>query len=311
MQRTTSLSDTIFEDDAETFERESESSSMEEEQYDNFAAMDDYDADGNDYDGDRDENDDEVSDDEFDFIGGNNHVHLDRAFDMNDDMKYCRLQENLYQSTFSLECLQDSRDIGSFLDNMPQYAESDITMVKLLHFRRKAKLSRTSGKELLSLLRALNPSLSIPDDWRSITRYVQKKCSFLDANTIRHVEPWPVHWRLDTWSQRTPPPAPREIICRDPLELLCLKCVDPTLQFINGGDIQFSYLEETLHDGTPCASNLMSSLWAKQTEREIKAIHPDGILFPIVVYADGVALGLRNKVRYYAIGMFYYTLRVT
>ena len=187
VQRTTSLSDTIFEDDAETFERESESSSMEEEQYDNFAAMDDYDADGNDYDGDRDENDDEVSDDEFDFIGGNNHVHLDRAFDMNDDMKYCRLQENLYQSTFSLECLQDSRDIGSFLDNMPQYAESDITMVKLLHFRRKAKLSRTSGKELLSLLRALNPSLSIPDDWRSITRYVQKKCQVWVKNTVENL----------------------------------------------------------------------------------------------------------------------------
>ena len=220
-----------------------------------------------------------------------------RAFDLDDDMMYCRLQENLYASIFNLESLQDSHDINSFLGNMPHYAEEDVTMAKLLHFRKKAKLSRTSGKKLLTLLKAMNPSLSIPDDWRSVTRHVTTKCSFLDANTIRHIEPWPAHWCMDRWSQRMLAPEPREIICRDPLELLCLKCVDPTLQFINGGDIQYSYVEETLHDGTPCASNLMSSQWAKQTESEIKAIHPDGILFPLVVYADGVSLGLRNKVR--------------
>ena len=97
---------------------------MEEEEYDTFAACDDNDADDIQHEG---------SDDETDCIAGGNHAHLDHAFDMNDDMKYCRLQENLYQST----------------------------MVKLLHFRQKTKLSRTSGKELITLLRAVNPSLSI------------------------------------------------------------------------------------------------------------------------------------------------------
>ena len=37
--------------------------------------------------------------------------------------------------------------------------------------------------------------------------------------------------------------------------------------------------------------DVMSSDWAKEAQAEIHKIDPNGILLPIILYSDGVALG--------------------
>ena len=65
-------------------------------------------------------------------------------------------------------------------------------------------------------------------------------------------------------------PSEVELIGRDPLEQLAYKLVDPTLQYLHASGISYSYVEESLEDGTPCHSNLMSLSWAQHTEADIK-----------------------------------------
>jgi len=51
--------------------------------------------------------------------------------------------------------------------------------------------------------------------------------------------------------------------------------------------IRFNYKRETLENGEVCYSNLMSSSYAKNSEREIKQLHIKGIFCPLIVYSDG------------------------
>ena len=95
----------------------------------------------------------------------------------------------------------------------------------------------------------------------------------------------------------TPPPV--ELIARDLIELVAYKMVCPTTMYVNADHVQLEAFAEELYDGTnyfPCHSDLMTSPWAKSTQAAIHARDPQGILVPIVTYADGVALGLRSKV---------------
>jgi hypothetical protein len=170
-------------------------------------------------------------------------------------------------------------------------------MARLIAFKRKAGLSRDAGNELLTLIKSFNPSVQIPNDWRRIQRHVVKKCKYLKETTLRRLIEYPASWRFDLWSEPgSTAPGPREIIARDPLQLIAQKLVCPTTQFINVDRIQYEYKPEFLDDGTPCVTNLMSSEWAKWTSEEIKGYNTDGILIPIINYVDGVSLGLRNKV---------------
>ena len=62
---------------------------------------------------------------------------------------------------------------------------------------------------------------------------------------------------------------------------------------------QLEYKKEALLGGEVCHSNLMSSNYAKCTELNIKSLHLSGLLLPLIVYSDAVAMGLmglRSKV---------------
>ncbi len=83
-----------------------------------------------------------------------------------------------------------------------------------------------------------------------------------------------------------------DLIGRDPIELIAYKLVDPTLMFLFKNELQFEYKSESLDDGTIRYSNSMSSEYAKWTEKNKRSIHSNNILIPIILYSDGVALGL-------------------
>jgi hypothetical protein len=91
-------------------------------------------------------------------------------------------------------------------------------------------------------------------------------------------------------------PVDIELIGRNPIALVAYKLVDPTLMYIHMDSLQWEYQEETLSDGTPCHTNMMSSDYAKYTQEEIREHDAAGYLIPLQVYADGVSLGARNKV---------------
>jgi hypothetical protein len=154
---------------------------------------------------------------------------------------------------------------------------------------------------LLRLIRSYSRSdLEVPADWRTVKRYVDKKSDILKAYTLRRVVPWPESFRMDLFDEPGQQrPLGVNLIARDLLELVALKLVCPTTQFINASEVQYEYASESLRDGTPCTSNLMSSNFAKYSERTIKEYNPEGLLIPIITYSDGVALGVRNKVLLY------------
>jgi hypothetical protein len=214
-----------------------------------------------------------------------------------DDMKYCKIQETLYNTSFSLDSLQKSTDLQSFVDLLPPYTAEDSMIASLLAFQKKAGLSRECGNELLSLINSFNPQTHVPSDWRTITSKVSKNCEHLAGTTLRRTVSWPASFKMHLFDEPGhDTPVAIELIARDPLELIAYKLVCPTTQYINKEQYQYSYVAETLDDGTTCHSNLMSSNFAKYSEQVIKGYNPAGILIPIVTYADGVCLGVRNKV---------------
>lgn len=214
------------------------------------------------------------------------------------DLKYCYLQEEMYRQSYSLDALFQSRDLASFLELLPHpFPDKDIAICWLVAFKNSVHLSREGGNQLLHLLNFFAPNAPIPDDWRSILNVVRKKCRCLEGTTLKRTVPWPVSWNMDRYEECGNTKLPEiELTARDPLELLASMLVDPILQYINKDELQYESREETLSDETPCTSGIMSSSFAKYSEREIRAKDPNGILIPIIVYADGVGLGLRNMV---------------
>ena len=115
-------------------------------------------------------------------------------------------------------------------------------------------------------------------------------------NVLRKKIYCPRSFRMNSFKEMSGMKSYVELIGRDPLELIAYKLVDPTLMFLFKDDIQFEYKKETLLGGEVCFSNLMSSNYAKCTESNIKSLHSSGLLLPLIVYSDGVAMGLRSKV---------------
>jgi hypothetical protein len=213
------------------------------------------------------------------------------------DLKYCRLQEDLYKDCFSLPSLH-TKNFKDFLEFLPQYSEADTALAALLRFKKQAGLSRESGNQLLKLLKTFTPSVPVPSDWRSVNRHVDQKCALLKDTTLRKVVPWPESFSMHLFDEpgHLCPPAGVELLARDLLELIALKLVCPTTQYVNATEMQYDYTPEFLADGTPCTTNLMSSNFAKYSEEIIRTHNPKGVLVPIITYSDGVALGVRNKV---------------
>lgn len=223
--------------------------------------------------------------------------HFDTEGDVQNEMKYCRLQEQVYRQSFGLAALHDSVNFESFVALFAGVTPEDEVMCKLVSFRNKVSLTREAGNELLTMMGDMQPDIELPRDWRSVLRHVALKSKHLGATTLRRVVPWPQSWNMGAFNEGgCKPPAEIEIIARDPLELVAQALVDPTIQYIHCDDCVYEYTPQTLEDGTPCWSSIMSSEFAKHTQAAIRARHTEGILIPVVTYADGVSLGLRNKV---------------
>lgn len=243
--------------------------------------------------------DDELADEYFD-PSDDEEDHLLREGEVVEDgpLQYIRIQENIYKNFFDYECLTESDDFQSFLRMLPRQTPRDVFFSDMKYFHEKGGLSRSSGQELIDIMgKYAAEEVRVPQSWRTIMRHFEKKYSFVNDRTLREVVPFPESFRMDLFDEPGHPvPAPIELIARDPLELIALKLVDPTLMYLRRDDIQFNYVRQTLEDGTHCITDLMTSEWARNTELEVRELNPNGILIPMITYADGVHMGLRNNV---------------
>lgn len=81
---------------------------------------------------------------------------------------------------------------------------------------------------------------------------------------------------------------------RDPIELIGYLLVDPILQFYWKEHI--SYDAKHVYAGEErVIKDLMSTVWANESEHEMRSANSiNDVLIPVILYADGVALGLNN-----------------
>ena len=211
-------------------------------------------------------------------------------------LTYLSLQENLFKSSYCIDALRHSTDIYDFIIRLPKLNEKDAVYNKLLKFSNKTKLSIESSRELMDVIRAFKPTISVPSDIRVTKNFLMKKCDFMLNNLMRKTVAWPTDWNISSYKQLGGIPAAVNIIALDPYEVLAYKLCDPVLQFLYKDHIKYRYFSTELADGTKCWSHFMSSEYAKCTEEEVKSYNNEAILIPLIVYSDGVALGQRNKV---------------
>ena len=211
-------------------------------------------------------------------------------------LTYINLQEEFCKTSFSVDALRNSTSFYDFISRIPKSSERDAVYNKLLKFSTKINLSVQNSRELMDLIKAFKPQISVPSDIRVTKRFLLSKCKFMLNNLMKKTVEWPSDWNMSTYTQLGGVPNCVKIIAIDPYEVVAYKFCDPVLQFLYQDHIKYNYFATELQDGTDCWSHFMSSKYAKYTEEEMKSYNTDGILIPLFVYSDGVALGLRQKV---------------
>jgi hypothetical protein len=214
----------------------------------------------------------------------------------NDTLKYAHLQEEFYNSSYSSGALRYSTNFDDFISRLPSYDNKDEVYNKLLQFSNETRLSKSNSIKLMELIRSFKPQIPVPSDIRVTKRFLLRKCKFMMNNLLRKTVDWPLEWNMSEYEQLGYVPEAVKVIALDPYEVVAYKLCDPILQFLYKDHIKYNYFSTTLDDGTKCWSHFMSSEYAKYTEEEVKSYNPDAILLPLIIYNDGVALGLRQKV---------------
>ena len=101
---------------------------------------------------------------------------------------------------------------------------------------------------------------------------------------------------MDLWTDKASKPSPVMLRYKDPIELISYQLVDPIIQFGWKDHIKFRYDERRNENGERVISDMMTTDCTKETEKWIREdLHPDGVLLPMILYTDGVAVGFGNN----------------
>ena len=206
---------------------------------------------------------------------------------------YKKLQEVFYDKSYGVDAL-GAMNLESFIEAVSTSSNhnmSDILLLKLYAFGRKCKLSRSTGDALLELIRLFKPCEELPKSWKTVVSNFKKR-----TQHYRYVEKsigWPSSWEMESWKISGQKPDEIIVRARDPLEMLSYLAVDPTIQFSWKEHVHYDTFSMTdISTGENYVGDLMSSSWAKNTERVIRQEkNPEGKLMPCLLYHDGVAMG--------------------
>jgi hypothetical protein len=101
---------------------------------------------------------------------------------------------------------------------------------------------------------------------------------------------------MKKWNcNNAPPPEEVEIRIRDPMELIADQCVNPIIHFLWKEHVHINYHIKRNSNNEDVYCDIMSSEWARKTLEDIQSFDPNGLLLPIILYADGVSIGMNGK----------------
>ena len=217
------------------------------------------------------------------------------------NLDYIKFQHKLYSEIFGIKALQ-SENIQEFKDNLANFENKKILILRIYLLAKSANMSRNNGDDFLELINDIMkygysnsevPKL-IPNSWKSITRFINQQTSFYtcEKTTI----PFPEHWEMNKWNcNNAPPPEEVEIRIRDPMELIADQCVNPIIHFLWKEHVHINYHIKRNSNNEDVYCDIMSSEWARKTLEDIQIFDPNGLLLPIILYADGVSIGMNGK----------------
>ena len=210
-------------------------------------------------------------------------------------LAYRHYQTNLYKQIFGINALE-SLDIQQFKMCLEDFEPKRFDTLKCYLFAKSCNMSRANGDELLQLIRHFPPSsdLCLPKTWKSVTRAISDQTKFYNC----HMEtiPFPSHWEMDKWDIKNGS-CPEKVVIRvrDPLELIADQCVNPIIHFLWKDYVHIDCYSKTNNRNEKVFCDIMSSEWARKTLEEIREIDPNGLLLPLLFYADGVSIGMNGK----------------
>ena len=79
------------------------------------------------------------------------------------------------------------------------------------------------------------------------------------------------------------------------MELIADQCVNPIIHFLWKDHVHIDYHKVTNSNNEDVYCDIMSSEWARKTLEDIRKIDPNGLLVPIILYADGVSIGMNGN----------------
>jgi len=160
-------------------------------------------------------------------------------------------------------------------------------------FYMECGLSRQQGVGLLSLIKAYDPACQVPNSIRGVEsrmRGIVKK--FNDCVKI-HI-PWIEKWRMHELKGFPP----IKLYIRNIFEVISHLLIDPEIMLTWRSHINLRYFEAKDCNGNHVFSDVMSSSWARESEKLVHAKNIDGCLLPLIFYSDGVQVSesVHNKV---------------
>ena len=187
----------------------------------------------------------------------------------------------------------DSVDLKDFFTRIQRTRNNikDSQMMNVYTFVKDCNMSRKNAQRMLRMvLDQDNHTHSSHTSWKSFERAVHHNIEIYRIHT-KDI-PWPEHFRMKDWNHpNTSCPANIKIRLRNPLELIADQCISPFIQFLWQDHINMRVYESFNSSGNKVYRDIMSSEWAKKTQEDIQEKDPNGILLPIILYSDGVALG--------------------
>jgi len=96
------------------------------------------------------------------------------------------------------------------------------------------------------------------------------------------------------WNNASPPEVV-EIRIRDPMELIADQWVNPIIHFLWKEHVHINYHIQRNSNNEDTYCDIMLSEWARKTLEDIKKIDLNVLLLPIILYDDGVSIGMNGK----------------
>ena len=208
---------------------------------------------------------------------------------------YRHYQTNLYNQIYGINALE-SNDIQHFKNSLTDFEIKRLNIFKCYLFAKSCNLSRSNGDELLQLIQYFSPSpeLCLPKSWKSVTHAINEQTKFYTC----HMETisFPIHWEMEKWDSKNGI-CPEEVVIRvrDPLELIADQCVNPIIHFLWKAHVNINCYSKLNEKNENVSCDIMTSEWAHQSLLAIREIDPNGLLLPLLFYADGVSIGMNGK----------------